>query len=159
MSVTFWKKKETKPAVKKGFFREWGDAILFAVIAATLIRWATFEAYTIPTPSMESSLLVGDYLFVSKLHYGPRTPITPLQVPLTLTLPSLIREDAEPAAAEDGLGGVVLRLRRDDRRGANVVGTPGSGFGSCGEGYLRLSAFGFREKVEEAVGRITKHFA
>jgi LL-diaminopimelate aminotransferase len=42
---------------------------------------------------------------------------------------------------------------------ANVVGTPGSGFGSCGEGYLRLSAFGFREKVEEAVGRITKHFA
>ena len=42
---------------------------------------------------------------------------------------------------------------------ANVVGTPGSGFGSCGEGYLRLSAFGFRAKVEEAVGRITKHFA
>src|SRR5687768_93215 len=83
MSVTFWKKKETKPPVKKGFFREWGDAILFAVIAATLIRWATFEAYTIPTPSMEKSLLVGDYLFVSKLHYGPRTPITPLQVPLT----------------------------------------------------------------------------
>ena len=42
---------------------------------------------------------------------------------------------------------------------ANVVGTPGSGFGSYGEGYLRLSAFGFRAKVEEAVGRITKHFA
>src|SRR6478736_6453891 len=83
MSVTFWKKKETKPAVKKGFFREWGDAILFAVIAATLIRWATFEAYTIPTPSMEKSLLVGDYLFVSKLHYGPRTPQTPLQLPFT----------------------------------------------------------------------------
>jgi len=68
---------------KKGFFREWGDAILFAVVAATLIRWATFEAYTIPTPSMEDSLLVGDYLFVSKLHYGPRTPQTPLQIPLT----------------------------------------------------------------------------
>ncbi|MBK7950027.1 MAG: LL-diaminopimelate aminotransferase [Deltaproteobacteria bacterium] len=42
---------------------------------------------------------------------------------------------------------------------ANVVGTPGSGFGSCGEGYLRLSSFGFREKVEEAVGRIVQHFA
>ncbi|HEX8428266.1 signal peptidase I [Hymenobacter sp.] len=68
---------------KKSFFREWGDAILFAVVAATLIRWATFEAYTIPTPSMEDSLLVGDYLFVSKLHYGPRTPQTPLQIPLT----------------------------------------------------------------------------
>ncbi|WBA40130.1 signal peptidase I [Hymenobacter canadensis] len=70
-------------ARKKGFFREWGDAILFAVVAATLIRWATFEAYTIPTPSMEDSLLVGDYLFVSKLHYGARTPQTPLQIPLT----------------------------------------------------------------------------
>ncbi|RFP64724.1 signal peptidase I [Hymenobacter lapidiphilus] len=71
------------PKKRKGPIREWGDAILFAVIAATLIRWATFEAYTIPTPSMEHTLLVGDYLFVSKLHYGPRTPQTPLQVPLT----------------------------------------------------------------------------
>ncbi|RTQ49992.1 signal peptidase I [Hymenobacter gummosus] len=84
MAVTFWKKKEAQqPTKPKGFWREWGDAILFAVVAATLIRWATFEAYTIPTPSMEHSLLVGDYLFVSKLHYGPRTPQTPLQVPLT----------------------------------------------------------------------------
>ncbi|SNC74704.1 signal peptidase I [Hymenobacter gelipurpurascens] len=73
----------SKPKKHKGPIREWGDAILFAVVAATLIRWATFEAYTIPTPSMEHSLLVGDYLFVSKLHYGPRTPQTPLQVPLT----------------------------------------------------------------------------
>ncbi|MGV3504221.1 MAG: signal peptidase I [Adhaeribacter sp.] len=86
MKLTFRPREATytKPAkTKKGFFREWGDAILFAVVAATLIRWATFEAYVIPTPSMEKSLLVGDYLFVSKLHYGPRTPITPLQVPLT----------------------------------------------------------------------------
>jgi signal peptidase I len=85
MKVKFWEKKPvTKdPKQKKSFAREWGDAILFAVIAASLIRWATFEAYTIPTPSMEKSLLVGDFLFVSKLHYGPRTPMTPLQVPLT----------------------------------------------------------------------------
>ncbi|RAK65170.1 signal peptidase I [Hymenobacter edaphi] len=84
MAVTFWKNKPAEqPTKPKGFWREWGDAILFAVVAATLIRWATFEAYTIPTPSMEHSLLVGDYLFVSKLHYGPRTPQTPLQVPLT----------------------------------------------------------------------------
>ncbi|GAB2584284.1 hypothetical protein GCM10027190_36910 [Spirosoma areae] len=53
------------------------------MIAATLIRFLTFEAFAIPTPSMENSLLVGDYLFVSKLHYGARTPQTPLQVPLT----------------------------------------------------------------------------
>ncbi|GAB3909645.1 hypothetical protein GCM10028803_47580 [Larkinella knui] len=73
--------KPSKP--KKSFLREWLDSILFAVIAATLIRFLTFEAYAIPTPSMENSLLVGDFLFVSKLHYGSRTPQTPLQVPLT----------------------------------------------------------------------------
>lgn len=73
-------KKETK---KKSVAREWVDAIVFAVIAATIIRWLFLEAFTIPTPSMERSLLVGDFLFVSKIHYGPRTPKTPLQVPLT----------------------------------------------------------------------------
>jgi len=71
------------PQPPKSKSREWVDSLLFAVIAATLIRWATFEAYVIPSPSMEHSLLVGDYLFVSKLHYGPITPQTPLQVPLT----------------------------------------------------------------------------
>lgn len=71
------------PPPPKTKTREWVDSLLFAIIAATLIRWATFEAYTIPTPSMENSLLVGDYLFVSKLHYGPITPQTPLQVPLS----------------------------------------------------------------------------
>jgi signal peptidase I len=68
---------------QKSAIREWFDSILFAVVAATLIRWLFFEAFTIPTPSMENSLLVGDFLFVSKLHYGTRTPKTPLQVPLT----------------------------------------------------------------------------
>ena len=71
------------PKPPKSKSREWADSLIFAVVAATLIRWATFEAYTIPSPSMEASLLVGDYLFVSKLHYGPITPQTPLQVPLT----------------------------------------------------------------------------
>ena len=69
--------------IKKGPIREWFDALLFAVIAASIIRWATFEAFTIPTPSMESTLQVGDFLFVNKLNYGPRTPMTPLQIPLT----------------------------------------------------------------------------
>ena len=71
------------PQAPKTKSREWADSLIFAIVAATLIRWATFEAYTIPSPSMEASLLVGDYLFVSKLHYGPITPQTPLQVPLT----------------------------------------------------------------------------
>lgn len=68
---------------KKTPFREWLDSIVFAVIAATIIRWLFFSAFVIPTPSMENSLLVGDYLFVSRLHYGTTTPATPLQVPLS----------------------------------------------------------------------------
>lgn len=71
------------PEVKKSPLVEWTEAITFAVVAATLIRWLIMEAYTIPTPSMENSLLVGDFLFVSKFHYGTRTPKTPLQLPLT----------------------------------------------------------------------------
>ncbi len=78
-----FKKAPKAPKPKKTFLREWSDSLLFAVIAATLIRFLTFEAFAIPTPSMENTLMVGDYLFVSKLHYGIRTPQTPLQVPLT----------------------------------------------------------------------------
>ncbi|MBC7390516.1 MAG: signal peptidase I [Opitutaceae bacterium] len=83
LRVIFIGRPKDPNAPQKGFFKEWFDAILFAVIAATFIRWLLIEAYTIPTPSMEKSLLVGDFLFVSKFHYGPRTPKTPLQVPLT----------------------------------------------------------------------------
>lgn len=85
MKLRFWKGKKpwAGPATKKSAAREWADAVMFAVVCATLIRWLTFEAFAIPSSSMEKSLLTGDYLFVSKLHYGPRTPITPLQVPLT----------------------------------------------------------------------------
>ncbi|MEQ8546970.1 MAG: signal peptidase I [Cyclobacteriaceae bacterium] len=71
------------PKKPKTIGQEWMEAIVFAVFAATLIRWVFMEAYVIPTPSMERSLLVGDFLFVSKINYGPRTPKTPLQLPLT----------------------------------------------------------------------------
>jgi signal peptidase I len=66
---------------KKSGAREWIDAAVFAIIAATLIRTFVFEAYTIPTPSMEKSLLVNDFLFVSKSAYGPRIPNTPIAMP------------------------------------------------------------------------------
>lgn len=66
---------------KKAGWREWVDAAIFAVVAATLIRTFIFEAYTIPSGSMEKTLLVKDFLFVSKLSYGPRIPNTPLSVP------------------------------------------------------------------------------
>lgn len=68
---------------KKSATREWLDALVFAVVAASLIRWLLLEPFTIPTASMEKSLLVGDFLFVSKMHYGTRIPKTILQVPLT----------------------------------------------------------------------------
>lgn len=83
MNWKFWQKDDKHEERPKSKAREWWDAILFAVVAATLIRWLIMEAYTIPTPSMENSLLVGDFLFVSKFHYGTRTTTTPLQVPLT----------------------------------------------------------------------------
>lgn len=66
---------------KKSGVREWIDAAAFAIVAATLIRTFVFEAYTIPTPSMEKTLLVNDFLFVSKFSYGPRIPNTPLAMP------------------------------------------------------------------------------
>ncbi|HEX2608466.1 MAG TPA: signal peptidase I [Flavisolibacter sp.] len=69
-----------KRYVKPGW-REWVDAAVFAIVAATLIRTFVFEAYTIPSGSMEKTLLVNDFLFVSKFSYGPRIPNTPLSIP------------------------------------------------------------------------------
>lgn len=80
------------PAHKVGAVRDWADAIIFAVIAATIIRSFFFEAYKIPSSSMEKSLLVGDFLFVSKMSYGARIPMTPVSFPLvhnTLPLSSI----------------------------------------------------------------------
>jgi len=70
-----------KEKILRGTIREWADAIVFAVIAATIIRTFLIEAFTIPSSSMERTLLNGDYLFVSKLSYGPRIPMTPLSIP------------------------------------------------------------------------------
>jgi signal peptidase I len=66
---------------KKAGWREWVDAAIFAIVAATLIRTFIFEAYTIPSGSMEKTLLINDFLFVSKFSYGPRIPNTPLSIP------------------------------------------------------------------------------
>lgn len=75
---------------KKSTAREWIDAAAFAVVAATLIRTFVFEAYTIPTPSEEKTLLVNDFLFVSKWAYGPRIPNTPIAMPFVHhTIPGL----------------------------------------------------------------------
>ena len=76
----FWKKRGVAKQTK---FVEWLDALIFAIVAATLIRVFFIEAYTIPSSSMEKTMLVGDYLFVSKISYGPKMPNTPLSIPFT----------------------------------------------------------------------------
>ena len=76
-----WGGDEVMKRYKKSAAREWIDAAVFAVVAATLIRTFIFEAYTIPTESMEKTLLINDFLFVSKMSYGARLPVTPLSFP------------------------------------------------------------------------------
>ena len=71
-----WSKK------KKSVGRDWGESILWALIVASVVRAFFFEAFTIPTASMEDSMLVGDYLYVSKTAYGAKVPQTPVAVPL-----------------------------------------------------------------------------
>jgi signal peptidase I len=67
---------------KKSVFRDWSESILWALVVATIVRTFVFEAFTIPTASMEGSMLVGDYLYVSKTAYGPKVPQTPVSIPL-----------------------------------------------------------------------------
>lgn len=70
------------------FIMSWVDAIIFALVAVYFINLFFFQNYVIPSSSLEKSLLTGDYLFVSKVSYGPRIPQTPLTMPLTQhTLP------------------------------------------------------------------------
>ena len=78
----FWKKRN-KEGEKHSAANEWLDAIIFAVIVVTFINIFFFQAFKIPSSSMEKTLYTGDHLFVSKLTYGPRVPQTPLTVPFT----------------------------------------------------------------------------
>ncbi|OAV45010.1 S26 family signal peptidase [Lewinella sp. 4G2] len=70
------------PQFEKPFYQDWAEAAVFAIFAAALIRLLLIESYIIPTPSMEGNLNVGDFLFVSKVHYGLRLPQTLLMIPL-----------------------------------------------------------------------------
>lgn len=78
----FWK-KEYKEGEKHNAWLDWLDAIIFAVVVVTFINIFFFQAFKIPSSSMESTLYTGDHLFVSKLAYGPRVPQTPLTIPFT----------------------------------------------------------------------------
>ena len=78
----FWK-KEYKEGEKRNALLDWLDAVIFAVVVVTFINTFFFQAFKIPSSSMESSLYTGDHLFVSKLAYGPKLPQTPLTIPFT----------------------------------------------------------------------------
>jgi signal peptidase I len=73
------KERSLSPRTKLG---EWVSAIAFAIIAATMVHTYFMQPYTIPSSSLEKSLLVGDYLFVSKFHYGARVPMTTVALPM-----------------------------------------------------------------------------
>lgn len=82
---SFWKK--SKNPVVRGVM-SWVDAIVFALVAVYFVNIYIFQNYQIPSSSLEKSLLVGDFLYVSKMSYGPRVPNTPLSMPLAQhTLP------------------------------------------------------------------------
>lgn len=76
----FWKNR--KDGKKPHYIIEWIDAIIFALIAVGIINNYLFQNYKIPTGSLEKTLLINDHLFVSKVAYGPRNPMTPLSFPL-----------------------------------------------------------------------------
>ncbi len=110
---SFWKKREGKNST----FIEWLDALIFAVIAVTLINIFLFQNYKIPTGSMEKSLLVGDHLYVSKVAYGPKIPNTPLSfpfaqniLPLTTNTKSYLEWIRLPYKRLKGFG----KIKRDD---------------------------------------------
>ncbi|MCH2194901.1 signal peptidase I [Kordia sp.] len=79
LDVEYVHERSLKPRSALG---EWVASILFAVVAATLVHTYVMQPFVIPTSSLEKTLLVGDFLFVSKIHYGPRTPMTSVALPM-----------------------------------------------------------------------------
>ncbi len=77
--LTYIKDRSLKPKTEVG---EWISSILFAIVAATLVHTYVMQPYTIPSSSLEKTLLVGDFLFVSKFHYGARVPMTTIALPM-----------------------------------------------------------------------------
>ena len=107
-----WVKKETfvqpkdLPVFKKAVWRDWFDTIVFSVLAAAIVRMFFFENYTIPTSSMEKSMLIGDYVYVSKMAYGARMPQTPIAFPLVHHTLPLTKN------TKSYIDGVQLKYRR-----------------------------------------------
>ena len=149
----FWKKRY-KEGEKHSAANEWLDAIIFAVIVVTFINIFFFQAFKIPSSSMEKTLYTGDHLFVSKLTYGPRVPQTPLTVPFTHNVifgkesySTLIQNDYRR-----------LKVLRNVRRGDIVVfGFPNGDTvlrKAPSEDYYSLCRFYGKQKVISTLGPV-----
>ena len=151
------------------FYKEWIYQLVSAACVVALIKWLTFDVYVIPTPSMEGSLLVGDFLLVSKLSYGARTPRTPLQIPLTngtvwgTNIPSYLDWIQLPSYRLPGFGEVergeivVFQYPEELAKPADVrtfyvkrcVGLPGDSlYVSAGELYVEQQLLELPESVQ-----------
>lgn len=111
----FWRKKAEDGKRASGWV-EWLDALIFALVAATFIRMFFIEAYMIPTGSMEKTLLVGDYLFVSKLAYGPKVPETPISFPLVHNVMPIIGGESYSQIIKNDYRRLkgLAKVKRDD---------------------------------------------
>lgn len=126
----------SKNPYRKTATREWAESLIFAVFAAAFIRMFLIEAFIIPTSSMEGSLLVGDFLFVSKVNYGIRTPMTIAMVPLLHNRIGFLNTESyleEPSLPYYRLP-AINKIKRYDNvvfnypEGDSVVITPGRTF-------------------------------
>ncbi len=145
---------------KKSGAREWIDAAAFAIVAATLIRTFVFEAYTIPTPSMEKTLLVNDFLFVSKSSYGPRIPMTPIAMPFVHhTMPFVRAKSYTEAFSLSYHRWFASPVKRNDVVVFNfpvndtLINDPEDNFGSRTTYYEAVRQMG-RQKVWEDYGNM-----
>ncbi|MCU7694324.1 S26 family signal peptidase [Haoranjiania flava] len=151
---------------KKSSLREWIDALVFATVAATIIRTFIFEAYVIPTGSMEKTLLINDFLFVNKMSYGARIPETPLSFPFvhntmpgSSTRPSYVKWVKFPYKRLPGAG----KVQRNDvvvfnfPAGDTIINE--AGFGSARPYYdvLREQFNGNREALRYEYPDILVH--
>ncbi|MCF7561049.1 signal peptidase I [Sabulilitoribacter multivorans] len=119
--VTYVKDRDVNPKSSSG---EWTSSILFAIVAATIVHTYFIQPFTIPSSSLEKSLLVGDFLFVSKFHYGARVPMTTVAAPMVHdTIPVLNKKS------------YLFDDHKDSKSWKNKLQLP----------YLRLPGF---EKIE-----------
>ncbi len=153
-----WKPEVVKLYRKPGS-REWVDAIVFAVVAATIIRSFFFEAFVIPTGSMEKTLRINDFLFVNKLSYGPRIPMTPVSfpfvhntMPFSQTTPSYLKWPSVDYKRLPGFG----EVERNDvvvfnfPEGDTIINIPGYGSAIPYYKVLREQYNGNREAFKNA---------